>query len=57
MTNGVAYYPEGGNNSAVVMVAHTHRNSPDASDYDKQANYPPGVVGAIYYDGAYYKYK
>lgn len=57
MINGVAHYPEGGNNSAVVMIAHTHRNSPDASDFDKQAVYPPGVVGAIYYDGAYYKFK
>lgn len=57
MINGVAHYPEGGNNSPVVMVAHTHRNNAELSDYDKQANYPPGVVGAIYYDGAYYKFK
>ncbi len=56
MINGVAHYPEGGNNSAVVMVAHTHRYSPDASDADKAAVYPPGVVGAIYYDGAFYKF-
>lgn len=56
MINGVAHYPEGGNNSAVVMIAHTHRYSSNPSEYDQPGSYPPGVVGAIYYDGAYYQF-
>ncbi len=54
-SDGMAYYPEGGNNSAVIMVAHTHRDSSTASPQDKEVRYTE-FAEAIYYNGSFYRY-
>lgn len=54
-SDGRGYYPEGGDNSAVVMVAHTHRYSSTPSSDDTRVRHSE-FAEAIYYDGAFYRY-
>lgn len=53
--DGLGYYPQGGNNSAVVMVAHTHRYSSNPSKDDTAVRYSE-FAEAIYYNGSFYRY-
>lgn len=55
ISNGYWYYKEGGSNSPIVSVGHTHvyGSSPNAPDY---FYVPPGVTRFIYYQAGMYYY-
>ncbi len=51
-TNGLYYYREGGSDSPILFLAHTHQSGPrpSAEDLIEMKKYP-GLIGAVYYDG------
>lgn len=51
-SDGRYYYPQGGSNSPILVLAHTHQSGPYPSEQDK-ANClkTPGLMRAIYHDG------
>jgi hypothetical protein len=54
---GAYYFTQGGNTGPVSWVAHTHRNSKNASNADKAAKAEnPGLPTSIYCQGGFYDY-
>ncbi|MDR2037532.1 MAG: hypothetical protein LBQ60_06375 [Bacteroidales bacterium] len=55
---GKYYFSEGGINSPISWVAHTHRDKPCASKEDKEEGITAqtGLPGYIYYQGGFYDY-
>lgn len=51
-TNGLYYYRDGGSNSPILFLAHTHQSGPNPSSEDliEMRKYP-GLMGAVYYNG------
>ena len=54
-SDGLFYYPEGGSNSAILFVGHTHLSDGDPSATDR-ATAVDGLREAVYYNGNFYAY-
>lgn len=49
------YYPEGGSNSPILFIGHTHLSDREASPKDRETAID-GLREAVYYNGNFYPY-